>query len=152
MSKSDAFETLLLQHVFQNAAMPQIGGNTAAYDLPVATTAGVLRVSLHVGDPGEAGSPTTNLVGVGYVDYAPQTVVRTASGWTVSGNQVSNAAVISFPVAGAASTSVTITHIGISTAGTTPILLYKGALSSSLVVNAGITPQFAVNALVITED
>lgn len=71
-----------------------------------------LFLSLHNGDPGEAGSQTTNETV--YTNYARQSVARTAGGWTISGTdptQVVNAATITFPQCGAVGD--TITHWGI---------------------------------------
>jgi hypothetical protein len=69
----------------------------------------------------------------------------------VTGNAVTNAALIQFPQC--TGSSETLTHFGVTTAssGSTK-LLYKGALSSSLAVSSGIQPQFAAGDLDITED
>lgn len=108
-----------------------------------------LFVALHTGDPGEAGSQTTNECAFG--SYARQSVARTGSGWTVSGNQASNAAQISFPECTSGSETVTHVSIGTSVSGAGQIL-YKGALNASRSVSSGITLQFAIGALVVTED
>lgn len=108
-----------------------------------------LFVSLHTADPGEGGSQTTSEAAYG--SYARQSVARTGSGWTVSGNTADNTAVISFPEC--TSGSETITHVGIGTlvsgAGQ---LIYSGALDASRAVSTGITLQFAIGALNVTED
>lgn len=132
--------------MFNNTDFANIGD---AGGLQNSATAGSLYVSLHTADPGEAGSQTTNEAT--YTGYARKAVARTAGGWTVSGNAVSNTAAITFDPCTAGSN--TITHFGVGTdlsgAGT---LLYKGALSASLAVSSGITPQFAAGDLDITED
>jgi len=108
-----------------------------------------LYISLHTADPGEAGSQTTSECAYG--SYARQTVARNATGWDVSGNQASNDDLIQFPEA--SSGSETITHVAIGTASSgAGQILYSGALSSSRSVSTGIQPQFAANALTITED
>lgn len=108
-----------------------------------------LYVALHTGDPGEGGNQTTSECAYG--SYARVAVARTGSGWTVSGNSATNAALIQFPQC--SSGFETITHVSIghlsSGAGT---VLYKGALSASLAVSSGIQPQFAATALTVTED
>lgn len=75
MSMSNAFETSLLDHIFNNAAVANIGD---AGGLQPSATAGSLYLSLHTGDPGEAGDQTTNETA--YTNYARVAVVRTAGG------------------------------------------------------------------------
>lgn len=124
MSKTNTFENELLLHIFQNADIALIGD---AAGLQNSVAAGNLYVSLHTAEPGEAADQSTSEAA--YTNYARQAVVRSSSGWTVSGNQVSNAAVIAFPACGL--TGATITHFGIGTdvsgAGK---LLYKGPLGT----------------------
>lgn len=124
MSKGNTFENDLLLHVFQNADITLIGD---AAGLQNSAAAGSLYVSLHTAEPGEAGDQTTSETA--YTNYARQAVARSAGGWTVSGNQVSNAAAINFPQCGV--TGATITHFGIGTdvsgAGK---LLYSGPLGT----------------------
>lgn len=146
MSASNAFETALLQLILQNANIANVGDATG---LRGSSAAGSLYVSLHTGDPGEAGSQTTNEAT--YTSYARVAVARSGAGWAVSGNTGDNVAAINFPACTGGSN--TITHFGIGTdasgAGT---LLFSGALSASLAVSSGITPSFAAGALDITAD
>lgn len=134
MSKSNATETDFLALTFTATALPW----AAATDLDI---------HLHVADPTESGtsasSPAT------YGSYAPTTVSRGASAWTVTGNTVTNDNLIQFPQC--SSGTNTITHVSITPSGSTQIL-YSGALNSSLSVSNGIQPQFAATALSITED
>lgn len=145
MSKSNAWETALLNLVFNNTNAANIGDATG---LRGSSTAGSLYLSLHTADPGEAGDQTTSEIG--YTSYARVAVARTSSGFTVSGNAVSLAAAATFP-AGTGG-SGTATYFGIGTASTgTGELLYSGALSPSVVCGSGVTPQ--INAgTVVTED
>jgi hypothetical protein len=146
MSKGNTFENDLLLLVFNNVDIADIGD---ASGLQNSATAGSLYIALHTGDPGEAGNATTNECAYG--SYARVGVARTGAGWTVSGNQVSNTALVQFPEC--TSGSETITHVSITTAssGATKIL-YSGALSASRAVSSGIQPQFAAGALTVTED
>ena len=124
MSKTNTFENDLLLHIFQNADIALIGD---AAGLQNSVAAGSLYVSLHTAEPGEAGDQTTNETA--YTNYARMAVARTSGGWTVSGNQVSNAAAINFAQCGL--TGAPITHWGIGTdASGAGKLLYKGPLSS----------------------
>jgi hypothetical protein len=146
MSATNAFETALLNLIFLNTDIANIGD---ASGLQNSAVAGSLYVSLHTGDPGEAGSQTTNEAN--YTSYARVAVARSGSGWAVSGNTADNVAAIEFPACTGGSN--TITHFGIGTdssgAGT---LLFSGALTASLAVSNGITPSFAIGALDITVD
>lgn len=147
MSKSNAFENDLLEHVFQNAALALVGD---ASGLQPSATPGSLYVSLHTADPGEAGDQTTSETS--YSGYARVAVPRSALGWTVTGSLVENAAEVVFPSRSGGSGG-TITHFGIGcSASGAGKLLYKGALPSSLVVSEGVTPRFAAGAIDITED
>jgi hypothetical protein len=122
MSKTDAFETALLQLLFTNANLANIGDATG---LRGSTTAGSFFVSLHTADPGEAGNQTTSECN--YTGYARVGVARSGSGWTVTGNSVSPVANIDF-VNPTNTTNLpqTATHFGIGTASTgTGNLIYN---------------------------
>lgn len=145
MSKSNAFETDLLRHIFNNDAISLVGDATG---LRGSTTAGSLYVSLHTADPDEAGTQSTSETS--YTNYARVAVARTTGGWTVSGDTVSNAALVQFAQCGA--TGATLTHFGVGTDSSgAGKLLYSGALTSSLAVSSGIQPQFAAGDLDVTE-
>lgn len=147
MSKSNTLENEILAHLFQNAAIAGIGDATG---LPASATAGSCYVSLHTADPAEGGDQTSNEAT--YTGYARAAVARSAAGWDVVGNAAANAAEVAHPQCTGGGPQ-TITHFGI---GTSPSgagkLLYSGALSSSLVVNAGITPTWDAGELDVTED
>jgi hypothetical protein len=146
MSATNAFENALLQLYFNNVDHANVGD---AAGLQNSATAGSLYISLHTGDPGEAGSQTTSEATYG--SYARVAVVRSGAGWTVSGANVSNAAAVNFPAC--SSGSNTITHFGIgSDASGAGNLFFKGALGASLAVSTGITPSFAIGALDVDAD
>lgn len=146
MSKGNTFENDLLLLIFNNTDAALIGDATG---LRGSSTAGSLYVSLHTGDPGEGGNQTTSEAA--YTSYARVAVARSGSGWTVSGNAVSNAALVQFPQCTGG--SETLTHFAVGTASSsTGKILYKGSLSSSLAVSSGIQPQFAIGDLDIVED
>lgn len=107
-----------------------------------------LYVSLHTSDPGEAGTQATNEIA--YTSYARVAVVRTSSGWTISGNSVSPAAAIDFPAGTGGSGTATHMGIGTLTSGA-GVLLYSGAISPTIVTGNGITPSLTT-ATAITED
>lgn len=146
MSKSNAAETAFLALIFNNTDFAGIGD---AGGLQNSATAGSLYVTLHTADPGEAGDQTTSEAT--YTNYDRVAVARSGAGWTVSGNSATNAAQITFPQCGASGN--TITHVGIGTdASGAGVLLYSGALNSSLAVALNITPLFAASGLTVTED
>jgi len=143
MSKGNTFENDLLLLIFNATGIANIADNAASSPLTN------LQVSLHSSDPGEAGSQTTNEVA--YTSYARVAVARSNVGWTVSGNTVTNAALIQFPQC--TGSSVTATHFAIGTAASgAGKILYKGALSASLAISSGIQPQFGAGDLDGTED
>lgn len=136
MSKSNTTENDFMLYTFNGTAISW-DGNTNLY------------VALHTADPGEAGNQTTSEAT--YTSYARVTVARTGGGFTVSGNQASNTALIQFPQCTGGTNTITHVSVGTATSGAGQIL-YSGALTSSLSVSSGIQPQFSVGALVITED
>ncbi len=143
MSKSNAFETDFLELMFNATALADLAEDDSS------SPATDLYVSLHTADPGEAGDQTTNETA--YTNYARVAVARTSGGWTVSGNTVSNTAAVTFPACGV--TGATITHFGIGTgASGTGYLMMSGALTASLAVSNGVTPEFAIGQLSATED
>ncbi len=146
MSKGNTFENELLLLIFNNDAIALIGD---ASGLQPSASDGSLYIALHTGDPGESGTATTSEAA--YTSYARVAVARSGAGWTVSGNAVSNAALVQFPQCTGG--SETLTHFSVTTASSGGTkLLYKGALSASLAVSSGIQPQFAIGDLDITED
>lgn len=136
---TDESEANALKLIFQNVAWANVGD---ASGLQPSATAGSLYVGLHTADPGETGDQTTNETG--YTGYGRQGVARNSStGWDVTGTNptyAGNHAAITF---GQSSTSSTVTHCGIGTAGTLAgHLMFGGALGSSLAISNGITPAF----------
>jgi hypothetical protein len=143
MSKGNTFENDLMKLIFNATAIANMADNAATSPLTN------LYIALHTADPGEAGDQTTSEAT--YTNYARVAVVRTSSGWTITNNQGVNAATISFPQCGGGSNTVTYFSVGTASSGAGKIL-YSGALTSSLAVSNGITPQFAAGALTISED
>ena len=145
MSKSNDWENDLLLLVFQNTNAANIGDATG---LRGSSTAGNLFISLHTSDPGEAGNQSTNEIA--YTSYARVQLARTSGNFTVTGNAVAFAANVDFPAGTGGSGTATHFGIGVATSGSTK-LLYKGALSPSIVCGNGVTPR--INAgTVVTED
>jgi hypothetical protein len=145
MSKSNVWENDLLLLLFNNTNSALHGDATG---LRGSSTAGSYYMSLHTADPGEAGDQTTSEIA--YTSYARVAVARTSGGFTVSGNAVSLAADVTFPAGSGGSGTATHWGIGCSSSGAGK-LLYKGAISPTIVTGSGVTPKLTAGSLV-TED
>ncbi len=146
MTATNAFETALLTLYFNNTDHANVGD---AGGIQNSASAGSFYVSLHTGSPGETGDQTTNECAYG--SYARVAVARSGAGWTISGNNASNAAAVTFPACTSGSESVTHFGIGSDSSGAGNLFFY-GALGASLAVSAGITPEFAIGALDVNLD
>jgi len=146
MSKSNNFETGWLKLVFQNDAtdttIAAIGSG-----LRNAVTAAILRQPSY-GGRGRGWHAADQRGDLHLV--CAVAVARTVGGWTVAANEVSNAAGDCIPGCGRSATRSRISPSGrISGTG---YVLYKGQLTTPLVVATGITPKFAIGDLDVTED
>lgn len=135
------FANDLLKLIFQATAIANIADNAASSPLTA------LFVSLHTADPSSGDQTTSEAT---YTSYARVSVARTSGGWTVASNLAENAALVTFPAATGGTNTITYFAIGTLTSGTGKIL-YAGALTASLAVSNGITPQAAINALTVTQ-
>ena len=142
MSKGNTFENDLLKLIFNATAIANLADNAAS--APITN----IYVSLHTGDPGEAGNQTTSACA--YTSYARVAVARTSGGWTVTSNSVSPVANISLPAATGGSETATHFAVGTDSSGTGKVL-YKGAISPNIVISSGVTP-ILTTASTITED
>ena len=143
MPKSTSASNSILALIFNATAWADIAENDSS------SPATNLYLSLHTADPGVGGAQTTNETS--YTNYARIAVARTTGGWDApSGGATANAALAQFAQCGAS--GATLTHVAIGTASSgTGLVLYAGALTSSLAVANGIQPQFAAGALDVTE-
>jgi hypothetical protein len=146
MSKGNTYETELLDLVLNNQGMALVGDATGL--LP-SSADGDLFVALHTGDPGEGGAQNTSEVS--YTTYARVAVTRDGTGWTVASGAASNAAAITFPICSSGSATATHFSVGTGSSGAGKIL-YKAALTAPLAISAGVTPEFAIGDLDISED
>lgn len=146
MSATNAFETSLLSHIFENAAAANVGDTTG---LQGSQVAGSFWISLHTATLGETSAQNTTEAS--YTGgYARVSVARSTAGWTASGNTVDNDAAITFATS---TNSQTVTDFGIGSASSgAGNLFFYGALTSPLSIANGITPEFAIGALDITLD
>lgn len=145
--KSDVFENDYMKFVFNNVAIALIGD---ASGLQPSATAGSLYLSLHVGDPGEAGDQTTNETA--YTGYARYAVARSAAGFTVTANAVNLVANADFGAC-TASPGGAITHFAIGTSASgAGKRLYAGTLTPNITMAVGVIPRITTAANLVTED
>jgi hypothetical protein len=143
MPKSTTASNNILALIFNATTWNEIAENDTS------SPATNLYLSLHTADPGVGGSQATNETS--YTNYVRIAVARTTGGWDApSGGATANAALAQFAQCGAS--GATLTHVAIGTASSgAGLVLYAGALTSSLAVANGIQPQFAAGALDVTE-
>jgi len=141
MSKSDYLETAILDLIFNATAISLVADNTATTPLTN------IFVSLHTGDPGDAGTAVTSEAT--YTSYARESVARTSGGWTVAAGSVSPVANIDFTAATGG--TETISHFAIvDTASGAGNILYSGTVTPNISVTSGVTPRLTT-ATAITE-
>lgn len=135
MSASNSTENDIAAYVFDSTA-PAWAANGSFY------------VRLHSSDPGEAGTATTNEIS--YTGYDGVAISRT-TGFTVSGNEASNTALVQFPLCSGGSATATYFSICTTQNGAGQIIV-SGALSASLAISSGIQPQFNAGELDVVVD
>ena len=139
--KSSTFSNDLLKGIFNGTAIANLFDNAATSPL---TT---LYVALHTADPTAGGFQ--NASEATYTGYARVAVARTTGGFTVTANSLSPVAAIAFPACTAGSSTCTFWSVGVASTGATKIL-YSGAVSPSIAVTTGVTPQLTT-ASTVTE-
>jgi hypothetical protein len=142
MSKGNTFENDLLLLIFEATAIANIADNAATS--PITN----IQYGLHTGDPGEAGTQTTNEAA--YTAYARVAVARTGAGHDTASGSVSPAANIDFPEATGGSETETHFHAG-RDASAAGLLFYSGTVTPNITVSTGVTPRLTT-ATAITED
>ena len=143
MAKSNLQETGYLKLVYQNIALANIGN---VGGLLPSSVAGSLYLSLYTSDPTDADAGTEAT----YTDYARVAVARSAAGFTVTNDVVSNAAVVTFPTSGGVAN--TITHIAIRTAATGGDIVHHGQLATPILISTGDIPKFEIGNFSVTEN
>lgn len=148
MSKSRAFQAEVLRLLFNGTPIPNIADNAATAPLTS------LIIALHTGDPGEAGTQSTNEAA--YPGYSRVSTVRATGGWTVTEgvggpSTVSPNANIDFgQCTGTPGPQLTHASVGVATSGATKIF-YKGPLNSPITMAVGTIPRLTPSST-ITED
>lgn len=142
MSKGNTFEADLLKLIFWGTPIAGLADNAASG--PLAN----LYIALHTSDPGEAGAQNSNECV--YTGYARVAVVRSAAGWSISGNVVSPLADIVFGACSAGAEVASYASVGTDASGTGK-LLYKGALSPTISISPGVAPVVAAGSTITEE-
>lgn len=145
---SNTFRNDFLEHLFQNSAIAGIGDSSG---LPAAAAAGNFYLRLctdaSVADSANIG---TECAYTGYVAKGIA-VARTSGGFTVTGNQVKNAADALFAPCTAGSENIRYVELWKNNTGSTEAdRIAFVQLTSDLPVSNGIQPKFAIEALVFT--
>jgi len=146
-SKKDSFETALLQLIFENADITLIGD---AGGLRGSVTAGNFYIALF--KDGSEPSDSAQGTECDYTGYARKAVARAAGSWVTASGATSNEAAITFdPCTGGSNTAGAF---AICKAGTSGVddAIYWGELTSPLAISSGITPEFAIGDLDVSED
>ena len=147
MSAVDAFEDALLDLLFLNTGIADIGDGTG---LPATAAPGSTQLSLHTVALVDADTLLT-ADECDYIGYSRQTQARSGAGWTSTGGTASNAALIQFGEMSSGD-SDTAVHCGIGLLATGNVLRIHADLGDDLIINVGVNPQFAIGALDITLD
>ena len=136
----------LLDLMFTNVAFPNVG-DTAG--LPPSVGAGTWNIELHTGNTIDNTSTVQTQAVAAYTGYVSQTVARSVAGWTIGSGLVDNDAAITFPISTSGPETETDVSLGGNDAGGDVMQIF-GTLAADLIVNNGITPEFAAGALDIT--
>jgi len=147
MSSTDFFEDDLLDLLFTNVDLPNVGDATG---LVKSSADGVFYISLHTATLNDTHTLQTQTEAAYSGGYARIGVARTTSGWTVASGTVDNDSAITFATATSSETETDF-GIGFSASGAGELQIF-GALSASLAVSNGVTPEFAAGALDISID
>lgn len=141
-SMTDGFENVLALLLFNNTTIANIGDATG---LVGSSTAGSTQLALATVAYID-GDTVLTADEVAYTGYARPTQARSGSGWTVSSDTVSNAALIQFGEMTAGGPD-TVVHVGLGLIATGDVLRLHQDLAADLVINNGVNPQFAIGAL-----
>lgn len=141
---TDLFEDDILDLIFTNVAAPNVGDVGGL--LPSAGV-GNYAISLQTVTITDASTVQTANEAA-YTNYVRQDVVRSTAGWTVSAGACTNDALITYPTSGSGPES----ELDVGLGGFAGVMQIYSVLDATLVVNSGVTPEFAISALSISLD
>jgi len=145
---TDLAETDWLDLFFTNVAFPNVGD--VAGLPPSVASSGNFDIAANVLDAITDASVALTDNEVAYTGYSRPSYARGVATWTVTGDTVSNDALIQFGEMTAGGPD-TITDVSIGFA-TGSVMQIWGQVTIDLVVNNGVNPQLAIAALDITAD
>lgn len=148
MSATNFFEDDLLDLIFTNVDAPNVGD---AGGLQQSVADGNWHISLHTGNTIGETSTIQTQAEAAYTGYGREAVVRTTAGWTVASGTVDNDAAITFGTSSTGPETETDVGLGFAASGAGNLQIYA-SLTNDLIVNNGITPEFAAGALDISLD
>ena len=141
-------ETDFLDLFFTNVAFPNVGD--AAGLPPSVATDGAFAIAAHTGDAITDASTVLTDNECDYTGYSRPAYNRGTSTWTVTGDTASNDVLIQFgEMSGGVSDTITDVSIGFATGS---VMQIWGQVTADLIVNTGVNPQLAINALDVTID
>ena len=144
-SKKDGFETDFLKLLFNNTDIAGIG-DTGGLRGSVSATSFYIALYTVAPTDSTAGTEAT------YTGYARKAVARTTGGFTVSGNQVVNAAAVTFDECTADTQTVVAFAICKADVEAVDDQVMWADLTTNRDISAGIIPEFQASSLVATED
>ena len=134
---------------FTNIDFPNVGD---AAGLQNSAAANNLHTSLHLSDALAETDTLQTASETTYTGYARVATARSTAGWTVASGLVDNDNLLQYGNMTAGG-PVTITDVGIGFAASgAGVLHIFGQVTTDLVVNNGVNPQFAAGALDISID
>lgn len=143
---TNLWELDVLDLIFTNVAAPNMGDVGGL--LPSASP-GTMAVALHTGNTISETSTVQTQVEAAYSGYTRQQVTRSTGEWTVAGDGiVDNDNAINFVI----SADGPETETDVSLGGFAGVMQMFASLDADLVVNNGVTPEFAAQALAISLD
>jgi hypothetical protein len=141
-SMTNAFENELALLVFNNTDVANVGDAAGLQNSAAAGSSQLALATSALADTDT--SLATNEVA--YTGYARPTQTRDGSGWTISSDTASNAALIQFGEMTAGGPD-TVVHVGCGLISSGNVLKLHQDLAADLVINNGVNPQFAIGAL-----
>lgn len=143
---TNLWELDTLDLMFTNVAAPNMGDVGGL--LPSASP-GDMAIALHTGNTIAETSTVQTEAEAAYTGYVRQTAARSVAEWTVAGDGVvDNDNPISYPI----SSSGPETETDVSLGGFAGVMQFFAPLDADLIVNIGVTPEFAAQALAISLD
>jgi hypothetical protein len=141
MSRTTSWANKTAKLLYQGTAIANVADNAASS--PVTD----LYLALHTASPGDAGTQETNECA--YTDYARVAVARGSGGFTVTDNEITLAATVSFPECTGALDDEVATYfsVGTTSTGATEIIDY-GPIPTTIIIQDGTIPKLGTGTTI----